>query len=418
MDRRHFLALTGALGLGAFMFGGVSGCAGGPAGPVPGAANQLADAVVPFPAGADALEAPIGAFADTMAAHLAPETRNLVWSPWSVAMVLAMVRDGAAGATASEFTSVLSAGEDFDARLADGWQRMAHAEGEPLHAANAVWSQRGLTFNPPFRDQLTALAASLKVAAFATAPAAATQEINAWVADHTVDKIPELLKPGLVGPDTRMVLVNAAHFKAAWATAFNQAGDAPFATPTGSVQVPFLSGAETFTGWKADGWTAAQIPCEHGEFALTVALPDAAGTNPATVPTSVLTAGHSSPVPNEHAVVLRMTAWKLRYSVTLNDALQAAGIREAFTSAADFSPMTSDEALFLDWVVHEAMIDVNANGIEAAAATAAGMRASGMALEPLPLNLDRPFAYALVHLPTGTPVFIGSVADPSTETAA
>ena len=252
MDRRRFLALTGALGFGTTLFGGLCGCAAAPGQSSSGTA-QLSDAVVPSPTSADALASPIGAFADTMAAHLARTTRNLVWSPWSVAVVRAMVRGGAAGATASEVTSVLAAGDDFDARLVDGWQRMAHAQGEPLHAANAVWLQSGMAFKQPFLDKMTALAASLKTAPFRTAPDPAADEINAWVADHTAGRVTELLKRGLISVDTRMVLVNAVHFKAAWASAFTEAGDAPFAAPAGPVQVPFLSSTKAFAGWVADG---------------------------------------------------------------------------------------------------------------------------------------------------------------------
>ena len=80
MDRRRFLALTGALGFGTTLFGGLCGCAAAPGQSSSGTA-QLSDAVVPSPTSADALASPIGAFADTMAAHLARTTRNLVWSP-------------------------------------------------------------------------------------------------------------------------------------------------------------------------------------------------------------------------------------------------------------------------------------------------------------------------------------------------
>lgn len=411
MNRRQLLTLTGALGLASLAPGCAIARPGGPAG-------QLADALVPAPsAGSTPLLSPLAAFTGNLTRRLAPKVDNLIWSPWSVAMVLAMVRDGAAGQTASEMTKVLAAGDDFDARLADGWRRMAHAAGEPLHAANAVWAQRGSTWNQPFLDKLAALAATMKLADFAASPTGAEREINAWVADHTASKITELLRRD-VDSMTRLVLVNAVHFKAAWAEPFTELPAAPFAAPNRSVSAPYLRSPEPLSGWRGDGWTSASVPCQGMEFTLVVALPDDPAANPATLPVGALAAPASATdrAGQAAAVTLTMPAWKFRFRQELNDILSAAGMPTAFDpGAADFTPMTADERLFLGFVVHEAVVEVNAKGIEAAAATAAGMRASGMAAEPIQLTCDRPFAYALVHNESGTPLFVGQVADPTEE---
>ena len=113
-------------------------------------------------------------------------------------MVLAMVRDGAAGTTASEIAKVLGAGDDVDARLADGWRRMAHAQGTPLHAANSVWAQAGVAWKQPFLDKLAALSSSFKNADYAKNAAGVTDEINGWVAGQTADKITNLISEGML----------------------------------------------------------------------------------------------------------------------------------------------------------------------------------------------------------------------------
>ncbi len=407
MNRRQLLALGTALA-GAWL----AGCSGTPV-----TKNQLADAVVPPPDASAPQLTPIDAFADALNRRLAPKATNLVWSPWSVAMVLAMLRDGAGGATASEFDKLLHADATFDARLADGWRRMAHATGEPLHAGNAVWAQAGPTWKQPFRDKLTALAASLKVVDFTMSPATVEREINAWVSDRTAKKIPELLN-GDVDASTRMVLVNAVHFKAPWQVEFAEAPGGDFRTPTKTVQTPYLQGNESFEGYRGGGWTAATVPCQNGEFDLVVALADDPAVAPSACPWPVLTGSAAASGPaSAHALVsLTMPAWKLRYRAKLEQILAAAGIPTAFDpTRADFSAMTADEPLYVGFVVHQATIEVTAKGIEAAAATAAGMRASGAAAEPVPLRLDRPFAYALVHRATRTPLFVGQVADPTAQ---
>jgi serpin B len=89
-------------------------------------------------------------------------------------------------------------------------------------------------------------------------------------------------------------------------------------------------------------------------------------------------------------------------------------VRLAFDpNQADFSAMTTMERLSLGFVVHEALIEVNSGGIEAAAATAGGMVATGGLVDPKSLVLDRPFNYALMNVPTRTPLIVGRVADPT-----
>ena len=72
--------------------------------------------------------------------------------------------------------------------------------------------------------------------------------------------------------------------------------------------------------------------------------------------------------------------------------------------------------LLIDDVIHQANIDVDEKGTEAAAATAVVMRAgSAPADEPVTMRVDRPFLFALRDVPTGAVLFLGRVTDPSVE---
>ena len=416
MDRRRLLALAGALGLGALL----PGCSPGPA-PTPGplgptgsagpTASEADPLVAPPAGGSTPLASPLDGFADALTPLLAPRPANLVWSPWSVAMVLAMIRAGAAGTTRAELDAVLRAGGDFDSRLVDGWRRMANAEGTPLRAANAVWAQRGETWKAPFLGKLAALLASLKSWDFRADAAGAVPVVNGWVSDRTAGTIPNLLDAGALTPDTRLVLVNAVHVAAAWAHPLVEEGDAPFRAPGAQVSAPFLStGDRRLAGAKGDGWTRAVLPCER-DFALVVVVPDDPAANPAVLGMDAFTGAASSE--RARAVRLVLPRFATRTRAVLNRPLAAAGMPLAFSAAADFSAMTDDERLSVSLVVHEAVITVDAKGVEAAAATAGVMEAvSGLAGEPIDLVCDRPVAYALVHAHSGTPVFRGQLADP------
>lgn len=400
MNRRDLFTLTAALGVAGLLPGCASGQLwAGPANPLPqgtdGDASRSAKA--------------IASFATRLFGRLGEG--NVVFSPWSIAMVLAMVREGAVGATAAELDHVLgAAAPQFGDDLATGARAILTGRGE-LHVGSSLWGQQGLTWQQPFLDRLEGTyAAPLRRADFRTATEPARQQINAWVGQQTAGKIPELLVPGLIDNSTRLVLVNALHFKAPWEQPLVERGSQPFTTAEGAVSVPTLAGGGIWPWLEKDGVRGTAVPCEGRDFTLAVVLPkDRTASVDATVFGEVLAAS-SAPV------TVQLPAWKFRLKVMLTQALQQLGVRLAFDpNSADFSGMTDAERLYLSFVVHEALIEVNAKGIEAAAATAAGMAAAGAAAEPEHLVLDRPFSYALMHVPTATPLFVGRVADPTVE---
>ena len=77
---------------------------------------------------------------------------------------------------------------------------------------------------------------------------------------------------------------------------------------------------------------------------------------------------------------------------------------------ADFSNMT-DIGVFISRVIHKTHIEVNRSGTRAAAATAIEMKCMA-AMEPEEMRsviCDRPFAYAIVDVESGLPVFLGTL---------
>ena len=91
-------------------------------------------------------------------------------------------------------------------------------------------------------------------------------------------------------------------------------------------------------------------------------------------------------------------------------ALEALGVTDAFTDAADFSPLTGLDAL-VSAVKHAARVKVDEEGCEAAAFTAVMAETTSALVEPLPvveMDLDRPFGF-LITGAEGLPLFVGVV---------
>lgn len=426
MQRRTFLQLL-ALPAAAQVLGSC-GDDDKPAGPYQ-ASSLRGDA--PRATGSDpaAAVAAVNAFGDDLFAHLtaANPTANLVFSPASIVLALAMTSAGARGATLQEMHQVLHIADAdaihrsmnaLDASLAaanlsqdnavNGGEGISAVE---LSVANSLWGQAGLNFEQAFLDLLSAeYGAGLELVDYERDPEAAREAINAWVADQTRDRIPELLAKGVINQDSRLTLVNAIYLKANWQHTFDPAQTvrAPFAAPAGEVEVDMMSSSSTIAYGSGEGWQAVELPYVFEEMAMVVAVGDAPES---LIPDldEVVAALASRPVD------LQFPKFDIETATSLVDVLKEMGMPTPFSDAADFSGMTTADQLVIGDVVHQANITVDEEGTEAAAATAVVMSTTSapIELEPVALIVDRPFTFWLRARSTGVAVFMGRVTDPS-----
>jgi serpin B len=287
-----------------------------------------------------------------------------------------------------------------------------------FRAPNTVWVQSGLPVRPEFTARLSGAAARFADADFTRAPEAARNEINGVIAEQTAGKITGLLPPGSIGPLTRLLLANAVYLKAAWLQPFPaaQTSDAPF-YPDGQdradMTVPMMRGTAARAYVRGDGYQAVLLPYAGGSLAMAVILPD----GPLAALRPALAAGTLSGVlagTSRHQVTLSLPRFRVQAAFDLIPVLRQLGVNEAFSGDADFSGITEAEPLHISAVAHEAYIDVDEQGTEAAAATAVGIRAAAAFRSPPPVTMivDRPFLFAIIHTATGLPLFVGQVSRP------
>jgi serpin B len=208
--------------------------------------------------------------------------------------------------------------------------------------------------------------------------------------------------------------VNAIYLKAPWLTAFTAEATKPgtFTRADGStVEVPLMQTGDTMRYAEGTGWRAVEIPYIGGSLAMTVIVPDDLAAYE-----QALTADQLASITGalaERPVSLTFPKFSIETKAQLADVLGALGMPTAFSDAADFSGITTAEQLQISDVIHQANIDVDEKGTEAAAATAVVMRAGAAPAEPVTMKVDRPFLFALRDVPTGAILFLGRVADPS-----
>lgn len=379
-----------------------------------------------------ALAAGNQAFALDLYRKLAAEKANLVFSPASISIALAMTYAGAMGITASELATALHfdlppaqlhpAFNALDLALGQRGEGKLGADGGPmrLHVVNAAWAERSYAFKAEYLDVLGVnYGAGINLLDFLGAAEPARLTINDWVAEKTEDRIKDLLPPGSVDSLTRLVLTNAVYFNAAWKEPFDPGDtlDGTF-TPLAGARVTAKMMSATLAQAMAvqgAGYAAVSLPYQDERLSMVFLVPDAGtfAAFEASLDAAKLDAIVASLIPQQ--VIVSLPRFRVETDAELNALLQSLGMRAAFTSGvADFSGMDGTRDLYIGDVLHKAFIDVAEKGTEAAAATAVTMGATSMPIG-LRIAADRPFLYFLRDQPTGALLFMGRVLDPTAQ---
>jgi serpin B len=403
--------------------GSGSGGGGAPS-PSPGVASQksgLDRNTAPSVPAADATELAAGNRAFAVAAYqqLRAQPGNLVFSPASISLALAMLYNGAASGTATQMASALDFTLPLE-RLDTAFDAMDLALTAPASAvggfqltiANSLWTQQGFTVEKPFLDALEMnFGAGVNTVDFVSSPETARGEINGWVSQQTLGAIPMLFPADSITDATRLVLVDAVYFHGDWTMPFApNSPNGTFHAPNGDVTVPMMTGPDNVSLWNGTGWSAAGLGYQGGSTEMVLVVPDAGSFDAfeqgltSDQLNAILTA-------NRDFGVLSMPKFKFHFGQDLNATLAALGMPDAFTSAADFSGIDGQRDLAIQSVFHQADIAVDEQGTTADAATGIIVGVTGLPQHSLAIN--RPFLFFIVDDPTGAILFAGRVLDPS-----
>ena len=369
----------------------------------------------------------VDAFGFDLYRKMAATPGNLVFSPASVALALAMAEPGARGETAAQMDAVLHIGSGasggnglgaLDGALGNVSGQFPDAEGVArdvtLRIANATFGQSGMPIQQAYLDALASrFGAGLRLVDYSHDAAGACKLIDDWVGDQTEKRIPKLLDQ--LDPATRLVLVNAIYLKAPWLEPFvkEATADADFTLLDGkTVRVPMMSDASVRDYAAGAGWQAADLAYVGGSLAMTVVVPDDLASFEKGLDAATFAAIEKAMQPT--SMDLAMPRFTTETKMELKDILAALGMPLAMDpDRADFSGITSAERLVITHVVHQANISVDEKGTEAAATTAVVMATATAAPVRVNLRLDRPFVFAIRDTKTGAILFLGRIVDPS-----
>jgi len=347
--------------------------------------------------------------------------KNVFFSPLSVTVALAMTYNGAVGETKHAMARTLKIEGLNHAELNRASAELLKAlkSSDPkieLAIANSLWARGGVKFNEAFlarnREFYGAEIATLD---FKNPQSADT--INRWVNTSTKGKISQIIDR--IDPQQVMFLINAVYFKGQWQKRFEKTltKNQPFhLLGAQQKQAPMMAQSGNYPYYRGDKFQAISLPYGNGGVSLYLFLPDQ-GSSLDDFLKGLSYQKWEEWITNFNDTPgdVKLPRFKLDYEKTLNDALKDLGMGVAFNAReADFSGIRAERDLFISEVKHKAVVEVNEEGTEAAAATSVGISITSarQPTERFTFIADRPFLMAIRDSQTGAILFMGAVMEP------
>uniref|UniRef100_UPI00358F0AB0 glia-derived nexin-like n=1 Tax=Myxine glutinosa TaxID=7769 RepID=UPI00358F0AB0 len=350
---------------------------------------------------------------------------NLVLSPTGVATALALVQSGARGETGRQLEAVLGYSmQNRTVRLAlrKVLRKLAvPTEQAPLGFATAMFLQEDFNLTRRFESVARKIFNAVPLTVDFGEPQTAVDTINRWIEKKTKGLVEDFATEDQIDPEmTRLFLASAVYFKGIWKTPFSSKRThlQPFTTASGEVvQVPTMvvTGAMLRHGMFQAGqdliYRVLQIPYKDDTASMIIVLPVSGSLNelqPLIVNATPRDWIHD--LQAEPLTVL-LPRFRVESDLDLKAGLETLGVRAIFDyGKADLSLISNNpEPLFVSKVFQRAVVEVNEDGTEAAAATGVVITARSS----LPtFTVDRPFLFLIWHHATDAVLFLGKVQNP------
>ncbi|XP_044033295.1 leukocyte elastase inhibitor-like isoform X2 [Siniperca chuatsi] len=293
-----------------------------------------------------------------------------------------------------------------------------------LSLANRLYGEQSYQFVEDFLAETRKhYNAELESVDFKTNAEAARVDINSWVEKQTQGKIKDLLVPDVLDHMTRLVLVNAIYFKGNWSKQFKEdlTVDAQFRinkNDTKPVKIMSQKSEFSLNSIPEANCQILEMPYKGKDLSMLIFLPNEIEDDTTGLEKLERELTYEKFVEwtrpdmmGQTEVEVKLPRFKMEEKYDLKDVLTSMGMVDAFdVTMSDFSGISPEKDLVLSKVIHKAVVEVNEEGTEAAAATAVIMTESLMI--PATFIADHPFLFFIRHNPTKSILFAGRYCSP------
>jgi len=345
---------------------------------------------------------------------------NFVFSPYSLHSTFTQLLLGSEGRTKSQLANVLgiSASESTVSQYREITSGLRSGPSK-LSVANHLAVARGFKPKQSFIRLLgDGFGSNIREYDFGLNKENSVRQINDLVSEKTNGKIEDLLLEQDIDELTRLVLINAVYFKAVWKQSFDalETFETGFDSPVaGLINTSFMNmeAKVRILEDPVNGVEILELPYADPSKSMLFILPS---DNTNTNDTASRIAGiNISDIRKQPLVdtVVTIPKFNMKYQTYLKEKIKNLGADDVFSQSANLRGI-SDQPLFASEGVHQAFIEVNEEGTEAAAATAVvvGLRTARRKRQ---FFANRPFLFMVYDFNHNVTLFAGKVADPSNQ---
>lgn len=339
--------------------------------------------------------------------------KTTVLSPLSIACLLGMTNNGAAGQTQDEVCQLLGcqpeAANAFYKKLIP--YLTGDGEGSCFSMANVLFVNPKWKLKEDFRSQAVGnyracISNDLNV-----------KSVNDWCASQTRGMIPQMVDE--IDPNTLLTALNAVYFESQWSDVFDAGGTRPidFTLANGTkVKLPLMHQKHLFSYGEGDGYSMLTMPYTNG-CSMVVLLPDEDSSLDRLL--SSISYDDFNKVWKKSTtcrVDVLLPRFETEVEQPLIPVMQQLGVRSMFDARrADYSRLAHVKPgvpVYVSEMKQKAKIEVNETGTKAAAVTEQGIIAGATGRPPqfrnCTFHVTRPFLYMIKDNFTGAILFMGT----------
>ena len=264
---------------------------------------------------------------------------NVIISPLSIHLAMSLLYNGARGNSKDQLAKVLGLVNVSDATVQEESRNLLTSYSElktnlttNIELANVIFADNTADIKDNYESILNeSFLTTARRVNYSNAEESA-ETINTWVANKTNDLITDLISPGSLSSDTRMMLLNAVYFKANWQLPFQPADTARStffvsADSTVDADMMFLD-SEIFYGQDKELQSQViSLQYEDPNFTMIIILPDSElgmETLSENLKEKNFTKIHNSM--NSRDLLLKMPKFKLQFRTQVVSAFKALGV--------------------------------------------------------------------------------------------
>lgn len=370
--------------------------------------------------------------------------KNIFFSPLSIASALTMLLPGTNGNTEFQMANVLnfrkpSGKQGCHSQTSEAIQiqnvpqvfeefssSINQASNDyTMKMANRIFSEKSFQIIPQYSQIIEKFfQAEIHGVDFLQAVEGSRKSINTWVEEQTDGKIKDILAPGSIDSLTKLVLVNAIYFKGNWKNKFPEENteQKPFKmSKTKSKPVPMMFQRNKFNiSYIEELETKVlELPYVNNELSMIILLPDEIKDNSTGLEQlekelsyEKLKDWTNADMMDKTEVEVQLPHIHLEENYDLKSYLTEMGLGDLFKAdKADLTGISDKGNLYVSEIFHKAFVEINEEGTEAAAATAAIVTAR---MRPIVerFHADHPFLFFIKNTQTNSILFLGKFSCP------